>query len=581
MKVLFVTDDDLTKSVVYDIHVLAEGLSLLGHDVYVIDCKRDKPNWFRTIKQNMARVYLDAQVYMFRYAMLTFPIFTEKFHSFVWKFLYAFSNCYKLVRRIIKEMDIDVIVLYSVVNSGLPTIHLGRKFNIPVVFRNIDMLHRLNANSMIWSIVAFFELMVYPRVDKILALTPKYAEYLITMGGQNSAIEILPFPVEVPVLDTYPSRINSNFPEVCQKWLNEKRQIIVFVGHLYNFSGLAEFIRELPEIIRRAPDTRLLLVGDGPMRGELETIISGLKLEEHVFITGLQPFETMPQYIGEATVCINAYPVSGDMKDLFAAKVIQYLACGKATVSSALPGMTTMLAGESCGVVYVDDAVAMGREIVSLLKSPERREQLGQAGLEYVRRVHNREKVILKLEELLKESIGKKPKINLNRSFAYHLLKKIRAKSFENRLYNSANNGYIYYRAGQRINNIRAGAVVNQVSLFMDKVGNPTGTGSCVVRRVSDDSIVGTFGTIDISTLPATPANPMWVLFNSTAIKIPAKGDYRIVFEWDIKEGDSSNYPRVRYNDTDTIGGVFTYYSSEGKWADASNWDTSIKMLIN
>jgi len=153
-------------------------------------------------------------------------------------------------------------------------------------------------------------------------------------------------------------------------------------------------------------------------------------------------------------------------------------------------------------------------------------------------------------------------------------------KSYENRLYNSANNGYIYYRAGQRINNIRAGAVVNQVSLYMDKVGNPTGTGSCVVRKVSDDSIVGTFGTIDISTLPTSPANPTWVLFNTTSIKIPTKGDYRIVFEWDIKEGDSSNYPRVRYNDTDTIGGVFTYYSSEGKWADASNWDTSIKIKV-
>jgi glycosyltransferase involved in cell wall biosynthesis len=559
MKVLFVTDDDLTKSVVYDIHVLAEGLSLLGHNVYVIDCKRDKPNWFRTIKQDMARVYPDAQVHMFRYTMLTFPIFTEKFRSFVWKFLYAFSSCYKLASKVLKKNDIDVIVIYSVINSGLSMIHLGRKFNIPVVFRNIDMLHRLNANSMIRSVVAFFELMVYPRVDKILALTPKYAEYLITMGGQNSTIEILPFPVEVHVLDAHPSRLDSNFPEVCQRWLDEKKQIIVFVGHLYNFSGLAEFIREFPEVIRQTPDARLLLVGDGPMRGELETIISGLKLEEHVFITGLQPFKTMPQYIGMATVCINAYPVSGDMKDLFAAKVIQYLACGKATVSSALPGMTTMLAGESCGVVYVDDAVAMAREIVSLFKSPERRERLGRAGLDYVRRVHSRERVILKLEELLKESIEKKLIKKLGRNFAHLLFRSMRNKSYENHLYNSANNGYIYYRAGQRINHISAGAVVNQVKVYMDKVGNPTGTGSCVVRKVSDDSIVGTFGTIDISTLPATPA---------------------IVFEWNATGGDSSNYPRVRYNNTDTIGGVFTYYSSEGKWADASNWDTSIKMLF-
>jgi hypothetical protein len=148
--------------------------------------------------------------------------------------------------------------------------------------------------------------------------------------------------------------------------------------------------------------------------------------------------------------------------------------------------------------------------------------------------------------------------------------------SFENRLYNSANNGYIYYRAGQRVNNIPAGTVVSQVKLYMDKVGTPTGTGSCVVRKVSDNSVVGTVGTVDISTLPASPAEPTWVLFNTTTIKIPNKGDYRIVFEWDTKGGDSSNYPRVRYNTTDTISGIFTQYSSGGRWVDISNSDTSI-----
>jgi len=185
-----------------------------------------------------------------------------------------------------------------------------------------------------------------------------------------------------------------------------------------------------------------------------------------------------------------------------------------------------------------------------------------------------------------------------NGSFAYPLLRNIfyvlkssisealrprldlfaRGKSCENLLYNSANNGYIYYRAGQRINNIPAGAVVSQVSLYMDKLGTPTGIGSCVVRKVSDDSIVGTIGTVDVSTLPATPANPTWVLFNTTSIKIPTKGDYRIVFEWDTVGGDNSNYPRVRYNNTSTISGVFTQYSSGGRWLDISNSDTSIKL---
>ena len=180
-------------------------------------------------------------------------------------------------------------------------------------------------------------------------------------------------------------------------------------------------------------------------------------------------------------------------------------------------------------------------------------------------------------------------------SYAYPLFKNIcndflksvmhlfvSVKSYENQLYNSASDGYLYCRAGQRINRISAGSVVSQVRLYMDKVGDPKGTGSCVVRKVSDDLIVGNLGTVDIDSLPDVSApHPKWVLFNTADIKIPNKGDYRIVFEWDTAGGDSSNYPRVRYNNTNTITGVFTQYASDGKWADQSNSDTSIRMRIN
>jgi glycosyltransferase involved in cell wall biosynthesis len=405
MKVLFLTDDDLTKSVVYDIHIMAEGLSHLGHDIFVVDCHWAQPAFFKTTEERMARVYPESKVRLFRYSMLTFPIFAESSSVFISKFLYAFLSCYRLAHKVIKENDIDVIVLYSVVNSGLSATHLGKKFKIPVVFRNIDMLYRLNTTPTIRKAVAFFEKKVYSRADKLLALTPKYGEYLVHMGGRESSVELLPFPVDVPDPGALPSRLGDKFPDACQRWLDEKREIIVFIGHMYNFSGLREFVRELPEVVKQVPDARLLLVGDGPIRSELETIVSELNLEEHVLITGLQPFNTMPKYISMAAVCINAYPISGDMKDLFAAKVIQYLACGKPTVSSALPGMTSMLPGESCGVVYVDDALAMAREVTLLLKSPERREQLGLVGLDYVREVHSQDRVVLQLERALIETI--------------------------------------------------------------------------------------------------------------------------------------------------------------------------------
>ena len=96
------------------------------------------------------------------------------------------------------------------------------------------------------------------------------------------------------------------------------------------------------------------------------------------------------------------------MKDLFCAKIVQYMACGKVTVSSALPGLTTVLPGESCGVVYVNNAKDMAEKVISLLKSPEARNCLGQAGFSYAQKFYNQDKLIRQLEEHLIEIINEK-----------------------------------------------------------------------------------------------------------------------------------------------------------------------------
>ncbi|MFC1862203.1 glycosyltransferase family 4 protein [Chloroflexota bacterium] len=397
MNILFINEYDWFKGVVFDIHVFSEGLSLLGHQVYAIDSEwASSRARLKTIeKKDVARVYPGAGICLRRPGFINLPG--------LGLLSTAFTH-YREIGKAIKDWNIDVIVLYSVLTNGLQSIHLAKKHKIPVVFRNIDMLHNLMPNVMVRNTMKFLEKRVYSRVDAALALTPKYSEYLINMGANESKTKLLPFPA-----DTELFRPTVDSSEIRQKWgLSEKDQIILFLGTLFKFSGLGDFIRELPEVIRQVPEARLLIVGDGPLRPELERITTELGLEQHIIITGFQPYQTLPQYMSAEAICINPFPINNATRDLFSAKIIQYLACGKATISTSLPGITTLLPGESHGVVYVDSAADMAREVVNLLKSTERRQQLGQAGLDYVRRAHNRDKITGQLETILKEVIQEK-----------------------------------------------------------------------------------------------------------------------------------------------------------------------------
>ena len=144
----------------------------------------------------------------------------------------------------------------------------------------------------------------------------------------------------------------------------------------------------------------------GPSAPNWQAIIAESGLQKQVIITGFQPYETMPQYINLATICINTFLITDATRDIFPTKIVQYLACGKAVIATPLPGMLAIIPGEQQGIIYADSPAGVAAEVVSLLKSPERRQQLGQAGLDYVKQAHSYDKIVRQLETVLSQIAG-------------------------------------------------------------------------------------------------------------------------------------------------------------------------------
>ena len=403
MNVLFVHEVDWLAKVVFDIHFLAEALSLLDHKVFAIDYE---DTWrreglfdlgrLRTRQlDDISRAFPGSSVCLRRPGFIKIPGISR---------LSASLTHYLEIKRTIEEKHIEAMVLYSVPTNGLQAVSLARRFNIPVVFRSIDVLNILVRYSLLRPITKALERRVYSLADAVLPNTPQYLKYILKMGVPQSKVRWLPFPV-----DTQLFRPSVDCSEVRQKWgLSQSDQVVVFIGTLFEFSGLDGFIRQFPQIVKEVPQAKLLIVGDGPQRSRLEQIITELSLGKQVTITGFQPYHTMPQYINLATVCINPFVVSDTTMDIFPAKIVQYIACGKATVATPLHGITSLLPGESHGVVYASTATDMASQVISLLSSAERRRSLGESGLNHVRSHYNHDEIARQLAQILKEEVEKK-----------------------------------------------------------------------------------------------------------------------------------------------------------------------------
>ncbi|MFC1900303.1 glycosyltransferase family 4 protein [Chloroflexota bacterium] len=398
MNILFVHEVDWLKKVVFEIHNLAEALSLRNHNVYAIDYedtwKRDGLFTGTTEFEGISRAIPGSSVSLRRPGFIKIPGLSR---------LSAGVSHYYEIRRTIRKENIDIIMLYSVPTNGLQTICLARKYGIPVVFRSIDILHQLVRYPALRPATRFLEKRIYRNADAILAITPNHSRYVTSLGAPESRVKLLPLPIDTGIF--HPS---VDCSEVRQKWgFNEQDTIILFIGTLFDFSGLDGFIRQFPRIIERVPEAKLLIVGDGPQRKKLEQIITGLGLEDRITITGFQPYETMPQYISLATLCINPFLNTDATRDIFPGKIIQYIACGKASVVTPLLGIKALIEDDSRGVIYADNAEDMAGKVIELLESDEYRTRVEQAGLEYVREFHDQQKVADRLELELADIIKK------------------------------------------------------------------------------------------------------------------------------------------------------------------------------
>jgi glycosyltransferase involved in cell wall biosynthesis len=399
LNILFVHEVDWFQKVVFEIHSLPELLSSLGHNVFVVDfgSLHDRKHIFDfgTLKtkefNGVSRAHVGSSVELIRPGFIKAP-FLDRASALI--------THYSEINRIIKDKEIDAIVLYSVPTNGPQTITLARKYGVPVVFRSIDVIHMLVTLKLLRPSVFSLEKWVYRHVDKILTLSPKLSDYVMRMGADRNKVELLPFGVDM-------SKFNPNVEaeELRGKLgIAEHDKVIIYVGTLFDFSGLDVYLKRFPAVLKQFPEAKLVIVGGGALLEKLKELVVDLKISENVILTGFQPFDMMPQYINLADICINPFIVNVTTRDIIPGKIIQYLACAKPVLATPLPGMVSLLSGPERGVAYsnIDE---FAENTIKLLKDSEIARGMGENGCRYVENNHDERKIAHRLEIILDQMI--------------------------------------------------------------------------------------------------------------------------------------------------------------------------------
>jgi phosphatidyl-myo-inositol alpha-mannosyltransferase len=113
---------------------------------------------------------------------------------------------------------------------------------------------------------------------------------------------------------------------------------ILFVGRLEKRKGLGDLLRAYRALSSRVPQSRLIIVGDGPLRGRVESYISRHRLN-NVVMAGFVPDSVKPRYYASADVFCA--PATG--AESFGIVLLEALASGVPVVATEVPGYMSVL----------------------------------------------------------------------------------------------------------------------------------------------------------------------------------------------------------------------------------------------
>lgn len=163
--------------------------------------------------------------------------------------------------------------------------------------------------------------------------------------------------------------------------LSQEHFVLMCLSRLAGWKRQDRVIRAMPLILKEVPNAKLVIVGDGSKRQELEEMVQELNLEAHIQFTGMIEHNKVRDMMGITDVFLQTNDLS-----CLGNTLLEAMVCGRALVTWDVGGTRDVIVDDENGCLMPDaEPETIAETVTALAKDPKRLKRLAQGARRYAK----------------------------------------------------------------------------------------------------------------------------------------------------------------------------------------------------
>ena len=309
----------------------------------------------------------------------------------------------KLIKKLMKNSNIDIIQTSDNVFDWVIALKIRKKYNIPFVYRlNYIQLETdldYNNKSVLLTLYKkFFQVMLYyilEKADLIFPISIYMENYLKKRKIDEEKIFALPMGVNSKTFSP-----NQKIEKIRRKYELQDKKIFIYIGTLAKRRCLDIIVKAFSLVKKEVKNAKLLMVGYGSGKEELEKLSMDLNLEKNIIFIEKIPYKNIPKYICLADIGLSPVPPSDYYKMSSPTKMLEYMACGIPVIGNReIMDMKNVISKSNGGILVDFNVKSFSSGMIRLAKNEELAKIKGEKGRQWVIKNRSYEQIAIKVEK--------------------------------------------------------------------------------------------------------------------------------------------------------------------------------------